>query len=691
MTDKKNFEIMDLATPNFTNKNSQKIADLFPNCVVESGDGNFKIDFDALRQELSADVVDGITERYQMTWPGKAESIVKGKASIDKTLRPIRDESVDFDTTQNLFIEGDNLDALKLLQETYLGKVKMIYIDPPYNTGNDLIYDDNIVADKDEYAENSDYVNEDGGRLVSNPDSKGRFHSDWLSMIYPRLRLAKNLLSDDGVIFISIDDNEQANLKKLCDEVFLENNFVGVFAVENNPKGRKNSDFISVSSEYCLVFARSKDNAKFIENIPKKASDMVQDENGDFVHASGKRVLVGENKFNNAVTNLKSDKHYTVYYNKKTDDIVLEKEDSIEKVNEYYIAKGYKRYISFFNGKFVENTYAKDKFRDLHESKSLEYKNGKIFEKNFNSVIRIKSILENQEYEGIVNGKKQKVKIDFKTTSAGTYLKQLFNTEKPIFSAPKSTGLIKIFLTLFESKDFIVLDFFSGSGTTADAIMQLNAEDSGNRKCISVQLPECLENSYKNTSHAEAKKVIKNAMEYLRKIQKPLTISEITKKRIRLAGVEIAKENKDVDIGFRVLKIDSGNRVDVKDIPSETSQDSLFERVSNFKKDRTPMDLLFGCMLDWGVDLSLPIKSQTVADKTVYGVYDRTDTEHNFPLLMACFDDTITDDFTKTIATDHKPMRMVFKDASFKNNDSAKINTKEIFKTLSPETDIKVI
>ena len=312
---------------NKIDENIAKIATLFPNCVTEAKDENgeltHKIDFDMLKQELSHSLVEGREERYQFTWPDKKQAILTANAPINKTLRPCREESVNFDETENLYIEGDNLEVLKLLQETYLGKIKMIYIDPPYNTGNDFVYNDDFSQDADDYMSNSGQTDEDGNRLVANTESNGRFHTDWLNMIYPRLKLARDLLSDDGVIFISIDDNEVENLKKICTEIFSEGNCIGVFSVENNPKGRKNSDFISVSSEYCIVYAKNKECSYFIENVPKKPSDMTIDEDGKYVHNSGKRVLVGENSFNKIVTNENSEKNYSVYYNKVTRDIKI--------------------------------------------------------------------------------------------------------------------------------------------------------------------------------------------------------------------------------------------------------------------------------------------------------------------------------------------------------------------------------
>ena len=318
-------------SPNLTQDNIARLRELFPGCVTEAmgQDGQLKlaVEFDQLRQELSDSIVEGPQERYHLNWPGKREALLTANAPIAKTLRSCREESVDFDSTKNLFIEGDNLDVLKLLQETYLGKVKMIYIDPPYNTGSDLIYEDDFSQESDNYLKKSNQKDDKNNRLIANTEANGRFHSNWLSMMYSRLRLARNLLRDDGVIFISIDDNEVDNLKKICSEIFGEENFVGMFSVENNPKGRKNGKFISVSNEYCLIYSKQIEMASFRKIIPKHAQDMSEDENGNFVRRSGKRVLMGENTLNRLVTKFDAPKHYSAYI--KDSDLILRKEKSI--------------------------------------------------------------------------------------------------------------------------------------------------------------------------------------------------------------------------------------------------------------------------------------------------------------------------------------------------------------------------
>lgn len=650
--------------------NVEKIRALFPNAVTEvlkDGKPTLAVDFDVLKQELADTLIDDRELRYQFTWPDKQKSILLANTPVDKTLRPCKEESVDFDNTQNLYIEGDNLEVLKLLQETYLGKIKMIYIDPPYNTGNDFVYNDDFSQNAGEYLEGSGQFDEQGNRLFQNTESNGRFHTDWLNMIYPRLRLAKDLLSDDGVIFISIDDNELSNCMKECEEIFGNANFIGLFSVEVNPKGRKNSKFISVSNDYCLVYAKNIDASYFVENIPKNIQDLAMDDDGNYVHNSGKRVLVGENKFNRIVTNFSSDKHYSVYYNREKEDIQIRKETLLDEIDGILLSNNYERYYSFYEGKFVENTYTMDKLKELFMLKRLDFKNGKIYEKNLSTTIRIKSLLVNKAYQAVVNGQVVDFAMDFKTTSAGTELKELFNSKDVLFSAPKNWHFIKLMVSLLNETDFTILDFFSGSATTAHAVMQLNAEDGGNRKFIMVQLPEpCDEKS-------EAYKAgYKN-------------ICEIGKERIRRAGVKIKQEQglkaQNLDIGFRVLKLDTSNMQPVYYNPEEYSQTLLDDLTDNIKADRTPLDLLFQVMLDLGKPLSAKIEEKDIAGKHVFIVNDDD--------LIACFDSNVTEETVKAIAQ-LKPLYAVFRDSSLAN-DSTAANFDQIFATYSPNTVRKVL
>ena len=540
----------------------------------------------------------------------------------------------------------------------------MIYIDPPYNTGNDFVYADDFSQSTEEYLENSGQFDDEGNRLVKNLDNNGRFHTDWLNMLYPRLKLAKDLLAEDGVIFISIDDNEVENLKKMCSEVFGQINFVGMLSVENNPKGRKNSTFISVSSEYCLIFAKNKEISYFVENVPKKSSDMVLDENGRYVHNSGKRVLVGENSFNKIVTSPSSDKNYSVYFRKQDYSIITKKEE-FGVIDKALIDAGYIRYASYNKGKLIENTYTEEKFLSLAEKKALDFSNDKIYEKNFSDTIRMKSQLVNREYEAIVRGSKKKFSMELTTTGAGTYLKELFGLSDVPFTAPKNTGFLKMLISLFEEKDFYVLDFFSGSASEADAVMRLNAVDGGKRKFIMVQVPEVLDE--KSVAYKAGYK----------------NICEIGKERIRRAAKKIEEENPEAkfDGGFRVLKCDISNMKEVYYNPAEY-EPSLFTRLEdNIKEDRTPEDLLFQVMLDLGVLLSSKIEETTIAEKRVFNVEDN--------YLIACFDDNVTEEAITEIAK-QKPYYFVMRDRSMAN-DSVATNFEQIFAAYSPDTVRKVL
>lgn len=673
-------ENLKMHTPDLAEENFRKLAAMFPNAVTETinedGEVVRAIDADVLRQEISAAVVEGAQERYQFTWPDKKKSVVLANQPIAKTLRLDREKSVGRDgtpgsiDTENIYIEGDNIDALKLLQETYLGKVKLIYIDPPYNTGSDaFVYDDDFTVTGTEFSEASGQRDEDGNLLFDmrvNNETNGRFHTDWLNMLYPRLRLAKDLLADDGVIFISIDDNEVENLKKMCSEVFGQENHVGLLSVENNPKGRKNSAFISVSSEYCLIFAKNKANSYFVENVPKKSSDMTLDDDGRYVHNSGKRVLVGENSFNKFVTSPSSDKNYSVYFRKK-DYSILTRKEAFGETDQALIADGYVKYFSYYKGKLVENTYTEEKFLALAKEKALAFSKDKIYEKNFSDTIRMKSQLVNREYEAIVRGEKKNFSMELTTTGAGTYLKELFGLSDVPFTAPKNTGFLKMLISLFEEKDFYVLDFFSGSASVADAVMQLNVVDGGNRKFIMVQIPE-----------ATDKKSVAYKAGYK-------TICEIGEERIRRAGKKIKAGNPsttgDLDIGFRVFRVDSSNMEDVYYLPADYDQGQMNIFVNNIKPDRTPEDLLFQVMLDLGILLSSDIEETEIAGKKVFSVAGG--------YLIACLDSDVTEEAVKAIAQ-KTPFYAVFRDSGMAS-DSVATNFEQIFETYSPKTQRKVL
>lgn len=629
-----------------TNSNIEKIKELFPNIVTDG-----KIDFDMLKTILGDNVEDN-KEKYQFTWHGKSEAIKLAQSPSSATLRPDKESSKKWDSTENLYIEGDNLEVLKQLQKTYCGKIKMIYIDPPYNTGSDFVYHDDFKKNVENYKEQTNQTNK------SNPVTSGRYHTDWLNMMYPRLLLARNLLAKNGVIFISIDDNEIENLKKICCEIFGEYNFIGCFSVENNPKGRKNSKFISVSSEYCLCFAKNINESYFIENVPKNASDMTLDENGRYVHNSGKRVLVGENSFNNVVEKTDSEKNYVVYYHPELNKLVLKKE-MINEIDATLTNGGYVRYCSKRNGKLIENTYTASKLLSLFENKALQFGKDKIYEKNYSDTIRIKSQLINKKYEAIVHGEKKEYSMELRTTDANTYLKQLFGLSSCPFEASKSIGFLRLLITLFEEKDFIALDFFSGSSSLSDAIMRVNTEDGGNRKFIMVQLPELCDE--KSVAYRAGYK----------------NICEIGKERIRRAGELIKSEwekkypsdglfshdNKfTTDIGFKVFKLDSTN-IKIWDNENELNEKTIFDYGDVFKEDRNKADILYEILLKYGV-FDKQVNEIEINGNIMYRVGKR--------FMIVCLNDEIKLNDVTAIA-ELFPKTVVFKESGFKN-DNDKIN-----------------
>ncbi len=626
--------------------NVAKIRELFPNCVTEriNNEGKLEhaIDFDMLKQELSDHVVDGLQERYQFTWPDKRKAILAANAPINKTLRPCREESVDFDNTENLYIEGDNLEVLKLLQETYLGKVKMIYIDPPYNTGNDFVYEDDFKQSADEYIDNSGQLDEEGNRLVANTESNGRFHTDWLNMIYPRLKLAKDLLSEDGVIFISIDDNEVDNLRKICDEVFGEENFKSNSIIINNRGGRDYGG-IALQHDYILIYSK---NIIATLNPINETDKQFQyyDEYGGFnlMELRNRNIKFNDKNRPNLC--------YPFYVNPNNADknglLELSLEPKIGFI-EVYPAKS--------NGVQTVWRWGKEEKARDNINKEIfgkENRNGgyMIVQKYRKSTKMQRSVWDEKEF------------VNERGTEA---IKDLL--DKAYFNYPKSVYTIKRVLELGSSKNSLILDFFSGSATTAHAVMQLNAEDGGKRKFIMVQLPEvCAENS-------EAYKAgYKN-------------ICEIGKERIRRAGQKIKEENplttQDLDIGFRVLKCDSSNMEDVYFTPKEymDKQQSLF--VDNIKKDRNDEDLLFDAMLKLDTPLSSKIEKLNIAGKTVYNVAQGH--------LMACFDKDVTDEVITAIAKE-MPSYFVMRDSS-QADDSVAINFEQIFNTYSPQTVRRVL
>ena len=631
-----------MQSPNMADKKLKKLIEIFPNIVTETidKDGNVvrAIDKDMLEQEISTKVVEGREERYQFTWPDKKQAILAANAPISKTLRPYREESKNFDTTENLYIEGDNLEVLKLLQETYLGQIKMIYTDPPYNTGNDFVYNDDFKQSTQEYLDESGQFDEEGNRLEKNLESNGRFHTDWINMIYPRLKLARNLLSDDGVIFISIDDNEQSNLKKICDEIFGEGNFIGVFKWNKSQNPPSLSKTIRHKFDYIVCYKKN--------NLKNKLY-------GGTVSGGDSPIYNGGNPISkltfppNSVKFSISDGSYNKSF-----------ESNIKLL----------RSVNIVNGMNEDELHLSGQFRWSQDTLEKEIKNG--------TEIIIKSNKFSPRYSRV--GEREMIPSDLLSLSENnvdTNEKGRKEVEgligKEIFSFPKPTSLVNFFINsmTYYDKGGIILDFFSGSATTAEAVMQLNAEDGGNRKYIMVQLPE--ETDEKSEAYKAGYK----------------NICEIGKERIRRAGEKILEENKDkenidkLDVGFRVLKTDTSNMKDVYYSPEKIEQSFLDSLEDNIKEDRTQEDLLFQVMLDLGVPLSSTIEVEQIEDSKVFQVEDR--------FLVACFDGAISDEVMRQIA-DMKPFYAVFRDMSMKN-DSVAVNFEQIFESISSETIRKVL
>ena len=624
-----------MQSSNSVEDNITKIAQLFPDCVTETvdernGQPKHLIDFEKLKQNLSDSVISERAERYQFTWPDKSKAILLANSPINATLRPCREDSVDFDNTQNLYIEGDNLDVLKCLKETYLHKVKMIYIDPPYNTGNDFVYEDDFAQSSEEYLANSGQFDEQGNRMFTNAESNGRFHTDWLNMIYPRLKVARDLLTDDGVIFISIDDNEEKNLRNICDEIFGAENRIETIVWKNKyGAGAYTVGFISVH-EYVLCYSKKK-----ISNITSEL-----DEEGQAVYS-------------------KKDEKYAIRGGYMTQPLMTNSLGNRPNLMYPIEYKG----VSIYPRK--QWVWSQERLQNAINNNEVEFN----LQKDGTYSVRSKAYLRDE------NGKMRRGKpLSLMTgpfNQEGTKeIRSLFEG-KSIFDFTKPTQLIKKFLSLqindSDDTDFIVLDYFSGSATTAHAVMQLNSEDGGNRKFIMVQLPE------KTDEKSEAFKAgYKN-------------ICEIGKERIRRAGKKIKEESplttQDLDTGFRVLKLDSTNMQDIYYSPKDISQADLFSQVDNVKPDRTGEDLLFQVMLELGATLDSKIETTMVAGKTIYNVAEG--------YLVACFDPDVTDNVVKSIAQ-MQPAYAVLRDTSMKD-DSTATNFEQIFKTYSPDTVTKIL
>ena len=621
--------------------NIAKIVALFPNCVTEARDedGHLKkaINFELLKQMLSDSVIDG-DEAYEFTWVGKKASIVEANRPIRKTLRPVKEDSVNWDTTENLYIEGDNLEVLKLLQESYLGKVKMIYIDPPYNTGNDFIYNDDFKVSSEEYANESGEVDEEGNRMFKNTDSNGRFHSDWCSMIYSRLMLARNLLSEDGVIFISIDEKESANLRKIGDEVFGESNFVSNIIWQSRTS-ISNDYEVSLNHNHTLIYSKNRMSLVF-GGDPIDSSDYVNPDNDprgpwklvplDANHAGGNTVY--------PVTNPKTG-------------------------DDYLPPNGR---IWCYNRTTMEQLIADGRIK---------------FGLNDDSAPKRKLYL-NERLEKGDNKTPSSILLDAGTTKDGTTeIMNLFDGQK-LFDYPKSVDFIKRLITYGAPSGGIVMDFFAGSGTTAQAAMEYASENAVSVKYIMIQLQEDLDRSL-SLSSSSAKKTLGNAVSFLDSLSMPHLLTELSKERIRRAAKKIHEDNPDAnfDDGFRVLRLDDTNMNDVYYAAGDYDQGMLHMLESNIKSDRTDLDLLFGCLLEWGLPLSLPYTSERIDGHTVHNYKDGD--------LIACFDENVPESVIKTIAK-RQPLRAVFRDSSFASSPE-KINVGEIFKSLAPDTRVKVI
>lgn len=662
-------------SPDLSQENVAKIRDLFPGCVTETRDevtGQLRlaVDFDQLRQELSDEVIEGPQERYRLDWPGKREALALSNAPIAKTLRPVRDGSSSFDKTKNLFIEGDNLDALKLIQEVYLGQVKFIYIDPPYNTGSDLIYEDDFSEFGEDFLIKSNQMDDSGNRLVSNSEAKGRFHSDWLSMMYSRLRLAKKLLSEDGLIFISIANHEFHNLRKICDEILGENNFVE--CITWNKRIPKNDKGVGNIHDFILIYSKNDDvrhelymRKDGLDDIYELAAAMRK--KGTPLDEAEKEIkkLYKKQGYDRGITLYNSfDSEYRLWGkinmswpNANTFgpryEVLHPKTKKPVKIPD----RGWRWKEDTFNEAAGRINGAYKDVQALHDG---SFRCGRIwFAKD-----------ENQQPSSItyldeVNQFLLRSILSFKS-DGGIEVESLFGG-KNFFSYPKPTTLMRALLSSKSAKDGdIFLDFFAGSCSTAHAIMQLNAEDRIQRRFIMVQLPEELD------TETEASKAGFR------------TIADIGKERLRRSAksvVELFPNAKDLDFGFRVLKVDTSNMQDVYYRPDQIDQKDLLAAVDNIKPDRTPEDLLFQVLVDWGVDLTLPIQRETLQGKTVFFVDGNA--------LVACFETGVTEKLVKELAG-REPLRVVFRDNGFVS-DAVKINVEQIFRQLSPGTDVKSI
>ena len=661
-----------MTSPDLTEANIERLAELFPSVITETldADGNPKraVDFDLLRQELSEHVVEGPQERYQLDWPGKREAAFAANTPITKTLRPIRDESVDFETTKNLFIEGDNLEALKLLQESYLGKVKLIYIDPPYNTGNDFVYADRFARTKDEELKRSGQVNDDGVPLVANTTANGRFHSQWLSMVFPRLKLARSLLTDDGVLVVSIDENEHANLVSVGTEVFGRESYVGEIVLKNS--SRSDQRYISMQHEYIVFFVKNKtiNTGEWTEkkggldriyaafaNFRKQFGD-----DWEAIHQAAKEWYKGFQP---------SDPVYGSKHYNRMDERGIYFADNISGPNDGQYVYEVLHPVTGQPCKAPARGWVFPK-GSMHERIS---ENRIHFGPDHTTVPNLKTYLANTEYQSLTSIRY----VDGR--AASKRLAGLFGEK--VFTNPKDDLLLRdIYRALGIAGDDIVLDMFSGSASALHAVWELNLVTGSEAHFIGVQVAEDLNESLK-TAKGAAKQITTNAINILTKSGKPATVAEIGKERLRLAGEKVRERAATLDVGFRSLRVDTTNMTDVLRAPDETDQHALTGLEDSVKPGRAGEDLLFEVLLDWGLELTMPVTVEKFEGYDVFVVEDDA--------LIACFDSTVSPELVRAIAK-RAPLRAVFRDSGFASDD-ARINAEQIFREISPSTDVKAI
>lgn len=657
-------ERLDLQSADGAQLNLDALYQIAPSCFTEAADpktGKIKrmVNFDILRQLLGDDAVEDAPEAYEFNWVGKQAARAEVLRPINKTLRPVKEDSVDWDNTQNLYIEGDNLEVLKLLQKSYLGKVKMIYIDPPYNTGNDFVYHDDFArsqAEEDLFAGN---VDELGNRFIKNTDSNGRYHSDWCSMIYSRLMVARSLLTEDGVIFISIDDNELDNLKKISDEVFGAYNFIDIYNWAKTETPENLSIKCRQIIEYVLCYQKNKDSVRFkgIQKYSSSSNGLLNQPNA-----------IGILKFpaNTVTTNIPNGHIAAGMYGTDKYDVELLDDVDVK------------------DGLFISEFRLKAKFKWQQSYLENELRNGTTISI---PTMKFSPSYEKKEYAPEVPTNLINSKVGVGTNeNAGEYQLQLFH--KKVFNFPKPTSLMKYLFGFLDDRetDYIIMDFFSGSASTADAVMQINSERKDNPiKYILVQLQEDLEESLKNATSASQREIIGNSIDLCDELKVPHVLTEVAKERIRRAGKKIKEESplttKDLDTGFRVFRVDSSNYEEVEHTPKEWNQQELDLFLNNIKSDRTDLDLLFGCMLDWGVQLSLPMTTEEVDGKMIYTVNEGD--------LVACFAEKVTDNVVRVMA-EKQPLRVIFRDSCFER-DADKINIYETFKQLMDWSDQEVV